>query len=65
MTIAEAQQDMRYAYFGGSTGLLASALAWLISGVSRVVLSPVSGLVVLRGRYAVDAQFDTMMGNHA
>ena len=47
MTVAEAQHDMRYAYFGGSTGLLASALAWLASGVSCVVLSPASGVVVL------------------
>ena len=47
MNIAEAQQDMRFAYFGGSTGLLSSALAWLVSGVTCVVLSPNSGVVVL------------------
>ena len=32
MSITDAQRDMRTAYLGGSTGLAASACAWLVAG---------------------------------
>lgn len=31
MNIAQAQQDMRHAYYGGATGILASSLVWLLA----------------------------------
>ena len=33
MNIADAQADMRQAYYGGVTGALVSGMIWLISGV--------------------------------
>jgi len=47
MTITDAQQDMRHAYFGGATGLLASACVWLAAGVFAVARSPTSAVVAL------------------
>lgn len=39
MTIAEAQLDMRTAYIGGSTGMLSSALVWMIAGFVALNMS--------------------------
>jgi hypothetical protein len=37
MNFADAQADMRHAYYGGAAGLLASATVWLVaSGVARL-----------------------------
>ncbi|NJK43736.1 MAG: hypothetical protein HC933_05135 [Pleurocapsa sp. SU_196_0] len=47
MTIAEAQHDMRQAYFGGSPGVLASGLVWLASGVVALLVSPTSAVLTL------------------
>lgn len=40
MTIAEAQLDMRTAYFGGATGMLTSAIVWMIAGFVALTMSP-------------------------
>jgi hypothetical protein len=40
MDIANAQADMRHAYYGGAAGLLASATVWLAAGVVARVASP-------------------------
>ena len=38
-TIAEAQREMRFAYYGGAPGMLTSAAVWLI-GIVAMVVSP-------------------------
>lgn len=49
-TIADAQRNMRFAYFGGAPGLLASALAWLAAGTVAVTSSaPHAALALLVG----------------
>ena len=40
MNVAEAQQDMRNAFHGGATGVLASAAVWFVAGVVATVSSP-------------------------
>jgi hypothetical protein len=45
MTIAEAQRDIRLAYYGGATGLFASATAWLAASVAAVISTP--GVAIL------------------
>ncbi len=40
MTFADAQQDMRRAYFGGATGIVASATVWFMAGVIATVSTP-------------------------
>lgn len=47
MNIAEAQRDMRHAYYGGATGLFASATAWLVAGVFATVSSPGAAIAAL------------------
>lgn len=47
MNIAEAQRDMRYAYYGGAPGLLASATAWLVAGLFAAVSSPGAAVAAL------------------
>ena len=47
MRVAEAQQDMRVAYIGGSSGAIASALAWLVAGIVALQVSPRSAVVAL------------------
>lgn len=47
MNITEAQKDMHYAYYGGATGLLASATAWLVAGVFAAVSSPGTAVLAL------------------
>ena len=39
-TIAEAQREMRFAYYGGAPGMLTSAAVWLIAGIVAMVVSP-------------------------
>jgi hypothetical protein len=38
-TIADAQREMRYAYYGGAPGMLTSAVVWLIAGIVAMVVS--------------------------
>ena len=40
MTIADAQREMRSAYYGGAPGMLTSATVWLIAGIVSTVMSP-------------------------
>lgn len=37
MTIEEAQADMRKSYYGGSTGMIASGIIWLMAGVAALM----------------------------
>lgn len=41
------QKDMREAYFGGATGVLASGLVWGISGVVGIYLSAFASMITL------------------
>jgi len=47
MDFVDAQKDMRLAYLGGSTGVLASGLVWLASGLTGLLLSPVAAIIAL------------------
>jgi hypothetical protein len=47
MNIAEAQRDIRLAYFSGATGALASGLAWLAAGVISHFTAPIFGVLAL------------------
>ena len=46
-TIADAQRDIRFGYLNGAPGVLASAIAWLVSGCVAAFISPVAGAVAL------------------
>lgn len=46
-SIKEAQQDMRWAYFGGGTGAISSATAWLAAGFVATFVSPKAGIVTI------------------
>lgn len=39
-TIAGAQREMRFAYYGGAPGMFTSATVWLIAGIVSMVVSP-------------------------
>ena len=39
-TIADAQREMRIAYFGGAPGMLTSAVVWLTAGIVCLTISP-------------------------
>lgn len=39
-TIAAAQREMRFAYYGGATGMITSATVWLVAGIVTKVMSP-------------------------
>jgi hypothetical protein len=39
-TIADAQREMRLAYYGGAPGVLTSAMVWLAAGIVSVLASP-------------------------
>ena len=39
-TIADAQREMRFAYFGGAPGMLTSATTWLVAGLVCLLASP-------------------------
>lgn len=47
MSIAEAQQDMRDAYYGGATGAVTSATAWLAAALVAAFASPFAGILTL------------------
>jgi hypothetical protein len=47
MSIAEAQRDMRFAYFNGATGAVTSATAWLIAALVASFVSSTAGIVAL------------------
>ena len=40
LTIANAQREMRFAYYGGAPGMLTSATAWLVAGLVANLQSP-------------------------
>jgi hypothetical protein len=40
LTVADAQREMRYAYYGGAPGMLTSAAAWLVAGLVARLQSP-------------------------
>ena len=42
-SISDAQQDMRQAYYGGATGAVSSATAWLVAGFVATYISPTAG----------------------
>jgi len=45
--IADAQRDMRFGYFGGAPGVLASAIAWLAASAVALFVSPSSAVWAL------------------
>lgn len=47
MSFAEAQRDMRFAYFNGATGAVVSATAWLAAALVVTFVSEMTGIVVL------------------
>ena len=46
-TVADAQQNMRFAYFSGAPGMCASAGAWLVAGLVAINISAASAVVAL------------------
>jgi len=40
MNIENAQQDMRFAYYGGAPGMLVSATVWVVAGAVAMLESP-------------------------
>jgi len=49
MTIVDAQEDMRRAYYSGAPGLLASALAWLAAALTAVLYDSQAAVLTLLG----------------
>jgi hypothetical protein len=47
LNIADAQRDMRFGYFGGAPGVLASAIAWLVASAIALFVSPMSSVWAL------------------
>ncbi|MDX2411089.1 MAG: hypothetical protein QNK34_03955 [Woeseiaceae bacterium] len=47
LSIANAQQDMREAYYGGATGAVTSATIWLIAALVTTFATPVAGILTL------------------
>jgi len=45
--LSQAQADMRFAYFGGASGMLASSIAWLCAAVATMQASPKQAVWVL------------------
>lgn len=45
--IGDAQRDMRFGYYGGAPGVLASAIAWLIAGAVATFVSPAGAVWAL------------------
>ena len=39
-TVADAQREMRFAYYGGAPGMLTSATVWLVAGLVCLWVSP-------------------------
>ncbi len=46
-SISDAQLDMREGYYGGATGILASATAWLAAGLVALSVNPRAGILTL------------------
>jgi len=46
-SFSDAQRDMRYAYFNGGAGAVASATAWLVSALVATFVSSTGGVVSL------------------
>lgn len=46
MNFKDSQQDMRIAYLGGGTGILASGVIWLISGLSGMHLTKETSILI-------------------
>jgi hypothetical protein len=47
VSIADAQRDMRYAYFGGAPGILASAIVWMVASGVAWSSSPKNAVLAL------------------
>ena len=47
MSFADAQRDMRFAYYNGATGAVTSATAWLIAALVATFVSSMAGIVTL------------------
>lgn len=47
MSYADAQRDMRFAYFNGATGAVTSATAWLAAAFVATFVSATAGIVAL------------------
>ncbi len=46
-SIADAQRDMREAYYGGATGAVTSATAWLVAAFVATFVNPTAGMWTL------------------
>jgi hypothetical protein len=46
-SIVDAQRDMRFGYYDGAPGVLASAIAWLAAGVVAMFVSPAGAVWAL------------------
>jgi len=49
MTVTEAQQDMRRAYYSGAPGVAASATVWLAAGLTAVLYGSQAAVLALLG----------------
>lgn len=47
MNFVESQRDMKSAYVGGATGLLASGLVWLMAGIIGLFFSSTGAIIAL------------------
>ena len=47
MSISDAQKDMRDAYYGGATGAVTSATAWLAAALVAAFVDPLAAVVTL------------------
>lgn len=47
MNTAEAQHDMRSAYYAGAPGLIVSGLVWLVAGAVAALAQPTSAVIAL------------------
>jgi hypothetical protein len=45
--IPDAQRDMRFGYYGGAPGVLASAIAWLVATLVAAIHSPKAAVLAL------------------
>lgn len=47
MTFNDAQYDMRYAYFGGGPGVLASGIVWIVAGLVALTVSIQASIIAI------------------